>query len=126
MRSEPGLGLSQTGRGAEFGVRIRAHRLLATPNKPKCSGSTPRSGCRSRPTSAVSGSIPRPTRRRRATTLFRAGGCCCSAGFQLRGPSRVAGFSLVGFGAKVASGSSDSTMAISSPGSRSEARAGRR
>jgi hypothetical protein len=57
---------------------------------------------------------------------FSGRGCCCSAGFQLRGPSRVAGFPLVGFGAKVASGSNDSTMAISSPGSRSEARAGRR
>jgi hypothetical protein len=45
---------------------------------------------------------------------------------QLRGPSRLAGFPLVGFGAKVESGSSDSTMAISSPRSRSELRDGRR
>ncbi len=45
---------------------------------------------------------------------------------QLRGPSRLAGFPLVGFGAKVESGSSDSTMAISSPRSRSERRDGRR
>ena len=82
-------------------------------------------GCRSRTTSAVSDSIPRPTRRRRGTTLSRAGGCC-SAGSHPRGPSRVAGFPLVGFGVEVASGSSDSTMAISSPGSRSEARDGRR
>ena len=52
--------------------------------------------------------------------------CSCSAGSQLRGPSRLAGFPLVGFGADVASGSSDSTMAISSPGSRSELRDGRR
>ena len=59
------------------------------------------------------------------TTLSRGGGCC-SAGSQRRGPSRVTGFPLVGFGAKVASGSSDSTMAISSPGSRSELRDGRR
>jgi hypothetical protein len=42
------------------------------------------------------------------------------------GPSRLAGFPLVGFGAEVASGSSDSTMAISSPGSESELRDGRR
>jgi hypothetical protein len=43
-----------------------------------------------------------------------------------QGPSRLAGFLLVGFGAEVASGSSDSTMAISSPGSGSELREGRR
>jgi hypothetical protein len=76
-------------------------------------------------TSAVSDSILRPTLRCRGTTLSRAGGSC-SAGFQLRGPSPVAGFPLVGFGAEVASGSSDSTMAISSPDSKSEARDGRR
>jgi hypothetical protein len=57
---------------------------------------------------------------------FSGRGVLLFGGVQLRGPSRVAGFSLVGFGAKVASGSSDSTMAISSPGSRSEARTGRR
>jgi hypothetical protein len=38
----------------------------------------------------------------------------------------VAGFVLVGFGAKVTSGSNHSTIAISSPGSRSELRDGRR
>jgi hypothetical protein len=64
--------------------------------------------------------LPLPRRKH-----FAAGGCC-SAGSQLSGPSRLAGFSLVGFGAEVASGSSDSTMAISSPGSRSELRDGRR
>ena len=59
-------------------------------------------------------------------SLTTTAGGCCLAGSQLRGPSRVAGFPLVGFGAEVTSGSSDSTMAISSPGSRSEARDGRR
>ena len=73
----------------------------------------------------VPDSIPRPTLRRRGTTPSRARGCR-SAGSQMRGPSRVAAFPLVGFGAKVVSGSSDNTMAISSPGSRSEARDGRR
>jgi hypothetical protein len=74
---------------------------------------------------SVSDSIPRLTFRRRGTTFSGAGGCCL-AGSQLRGPSRVAAFPLVGFGAKVASGSSDRTMAISSPGSGSEARDVRR
>jgi hypothetical protein len=59
-----------------------------------------------------SGEIPRLTLRRRGTTPSGAGGRCSSHS-QLRGPSRVAGFPLVGFGAKVASGSSDSIMAIS-------------
>jgi hypothetical protein len=58
------------------------------------------------------GEIPSPTLRRRGTTPSGAGGRC-SGHSQLRGPSRVAGFTLVGFGAKVASGSSDSIMAIS-------------
>ena len=53
-------------------------------------------------------------------------GVSCSAGSQMRGPSRVVGFPPVGFGARVVSGSRDSTMAISSPGSRSELREGRR
>jgi hypothetical protein len=51
---------------------------------------------------------------------------CCLAGSQLRGPSRLAGCPLVGFGAEVASGSSGSIMAISSPGSGSDLRVGRR
>ena len=57
-----------------------------------------------------------PTRRpfgRRHTPLSRAG-ACCSVGSQLMGPSRVAAFPLVGFGADVVSGSSPSTIAISS------------
>jgi hypothetical protein len=44
------------------------------------------------------GEIPRPTLRRRGTTPSGAGGRC-SGHSQLRGPSRVAGFPLVGFAA---------------------------
>ena len=47
-------------------------------------------------------------------TISRAGGCFF-AGSPLSRPSRFAGFPLVRFGAKVASGSSESTMAISTP-----------
>ena len=67
---------------------------------------------------------PKWCNNRRRGTFSR--GSLMFGGSYLRGPSRVVGFPLVGFGVKVASGSSGSTMAISSPGSRSEPRDGRR
>ena len=75
---------------------------------------------------SISDSIRRPTLRPPRHNTFADRSLRCSAGSQLTGPSRVAGFPLVGFGADVASGSNDSTIAISSPDWRSELRDGRR
>jgi hypothetical protein len=110
-----------------LGPVMQPRRLLATLNEAKCLVSPSRRSSRVSTSNNISrlGLDPKADPPPPRHNTF-GGRRLLLAGSQPRGPSRVVGFPLVGFGAKVASGSSDSTMAISSPGSRSEARDGRR